>query len=434
MDAWFHPERAIPAASRVALRADGRWVFGWPLPVELEEPVRVATPGSRGGGGSRRGGVGGGLFEPGDLSGPRTIGRFEREAAEERQKWTDLFPFPPDFDVPPPPQETPKTERLSLSCEQLQAMLGRYFGLLLHPCPDVNRPDPDEPGPTPLMCPDPVENGEENVVEISGLADGNRAFKPGSGTPALKLILHLHGVANDVDSTGASNVLRAYAQAGYRVLALAWNDDLLRAKDQCVDDPDFNGCLSLERGASLVSIEQEAVATLKSLAATDPAGGWSTFLSGADDESVDWAHVVLSGYSEGAHQASFMSRELAIAGLILISGGGELGTYDGDADDPLADWMSAPTLAPVDRIVGLRHVQELHDYTEGWTLAGMPEDAEIDALGDPPYAAFELSHRMNMSSNVFGDPVLAHTDTVKHVGLFPGHMYLACRAGGAPIP
>lgn len=361
------------------------------------------------------------LFEPGELSTARSPG------------WFELYlPWRIPFDAPPPP---PRWTRYpaEFSCEWLREWKDRgAFIALPGGC--------EQPEALPLQtCAAPVENGEENVIEIAGLPDGNRAFVPASGELKTRMILHLHGVLNDVESPGASNVLRAYAQAGYRVLALAWNDDQLTAYQQCQTeestDKGLNDCLYEVREASLAEIEAEMVLTLMSLGILDPDGAWRDFLTYDEDGRVvvEWARVVLSGYSEGAGQAAFMARRVDAFGLILISGGGDQGTHD--EPDPLdlpipADWMSDDPLVPSERVVGLRHVEEPVDYSVGWTLSGMPEDLPADGLADPPYSAFHGAHRPELSNSAL-QSAKAHTETVSNDGLFPAHMYLACRAGGA---
>lgn len=344
--------------------------------------------------------------------------------------------------VPEVPPERPEIERPDpprrerLTCEQRRALAEALFGDPWMVC----RGD----GRTPTACAPPVENGEEEVEEVLGVlpdrpeASDDRAFVPLASPVQPYLILHLHGVLNDTEN--ASNIARAYAQAGYRTIVLAWNDEGDKARDRCVDDNDtsdeINRCLTNERERKQEEIETRLYDALNTLDWARVLDGWSSFLT-KDGTAVDWAQVVLSGYSEGAGQTAFLMRRVPARGTILVSGGGDNAATDAQVGLVPAEWMYEPSQVEPARIVGLQHVDEENDFTDGWTLSGMLDEAnEVDPLGDPPYGVFEERHRMWMKNLDHGrtfEPADAHQETVSNTDLFPAHMYLACMAGGQRV-
>jgi hypothetical protein len=92
-------------------------------------------------------------------------------------------------------------------------------------------------------------------------------------------------------------------------------------------------------------------------------------------------------------------------------------------------WMTDDPLVEDRHAVGLRNVNELADFTEGWTLDGLRTDEVQDVQDiDDHWAGFATAHRL-VRTDQAGDPEAAHGSTVWSDKEMKGvHMYLACKA------
>ncbi len=297
---------------------------------------------------------------------------------------------------------------------------------------------------TPMpWCPPAIDFSQRDPnLERDGWAQ-HLVFVP-NGQWHEKLIVMLPGNAGNPN--GVRRVLAAYAQAGFRTVALRWNDAPNRAnrstRDYCGnflgnmgDDTAMETCIETERNRKFrdefrARLEATLVG-LRDRAQQDPTKdfGFDEFLTQADE--IDWSKLVLAGYSEGANQTAYNIRQpgVDVAGVILISGGGDPIQPNNQAED-LAMWMDAPHNVPADRMYALRHVDENQDYSARWTRSGVhevPVDEDLD-YPNPNHMNYANAHRLEhvLPGLTFAE---AHESTVGDEMLFPAHMYMACKAG-----
>jgi hypothetical protein len=169
-------------------------------------------------------------------------------------------------------------------------------------------------------------------------------------------------------------IVRHAASMGYHAIGLTYpNDPSVRDLIAGETDPELPEKIRRERlfGESLTpkvdvdaanSIRGRLVALLTYLDAQHPGEGWGSFVTLGDEPR--WDAIVVSGHSQGAGHAAFLTKTDEPAGVVMFAGPGDFVTGVGPAP-----WLDAPSLIPARRLLAFTH-----------------ED-------DPPFAGFLLNQR-----------------------------------------
>ena len=180
------------------------------------------------------------------------------------------------------------------------------------------------------------------------------------------LLVFLPGTGGE--PPGPVAFLKAAADAGYRVISLAYND-VPAVAVYCPRRPD-PGCSEKFRrmriygdgitidpaidNTAAESIVNRLVKLLQYLDGREPGRGWAGYLAKG---APNWSRIVLAGQSQGAGMAAFIAKEHAVARVILFSS-----PWDFVAPSPrerhLASWIAWPAKTPADRWYGGYHERE----------------------------------------------------------------------------
>lgn len=186
----------------------------------------------------------------------------------------------------------------------------------------------------------------------------HRIYEPNAAaTVRLPLVVFLpgtSGVPRDNDL-----ILQTAAYAGYRTIGLSY-DNTTSVESSCAASPSCaSNCRALVREETVLgtpqtpavnirrgdSVVQRLYRALAQLDAQFPAGGWNDYYVPTaglvTPTNIVWSKIILSGHSQGAGHAGWMSRRAAVHGLVLVDGGGET-CVDGAGDPAPAEWTSLP--------------------------------------------------------------------------------------------
>jgi hypothetical protein len=184
-------------------------------------------------------------------------------------------------------------------------------------------------------------------------------------TPNGQLLLFLPGTKGT--PPGPRRLLMAAADAGYRVISLAYNDDVAvavycpkRPRPECSGAfrrMRIYGNRSLGDAAVDNTPEESIVNRLAKLLAhldrTHPGDGWASYL---DNGQPGWGRIAVSGQSQGAGMAAFIAKEHVVARVILFSSPWDYVEAGGRRE--LAPWLALPSRTPPDRWFGGYHARE----------------------------------------------------------------------------
>jgi hypothetical protein len=109
------------------------------------------------------------------------------------------------------------------------------------------------------------------------------------------------------------------------------------------------------------SFAYRAALGIKYMQEQDPGGDWAYFLNA--DGSVRWSDVYLVGYSYG-------SQTLAVVGKYVRIGRGIATSGPVDEGFPNATWIKAPSVTPLERMIGLFGSSNLDTKVQTTTAAG----------------------------------------------------------------
>jgi hypothetical protein len=104
------------------------------------------------------------------------------------------------------------------------------------------------------------------------------------------------------------------------------------------------------------SVQNRLVQLLAHQHAAHPDEGWDQFIS--TPTSPAWSNIVVSGHSQGAGHAAYLTRDHELAGAILFGGPGDF------IDNQQASWLFRPSLTPTERMFAFTHVND--PYSAGF--------------------------------------------------------------------
>jgi len=303
--------------------------------------------------------------------------------------------------------------------------------------PDATPPDGTTPDATPADA-DAGGCGSYTVPQFVARPEADqRRFQPSAIDPATALfpgkehfVVYPRGIPLRPElfvmlggSEGApqqnTNIYRIAAQAGYRVIGLAYPNEPSGAS-LCDGAPDQNLCFVAEHEEKIYGIpgvdgievgEPESIVgrlkrLITHLATVFPQEGWEAYLD-ADDELV-WANIVLTGFSQGSGHSGYLGKDHLLARLVFLSSGGD-SLIGPDGLPTAADWCKAPRMTPAERTFGMLHVE---DNLEGKALVyaayGLPAFGDFSNAGEnaPPH---DCSHQLLTDLPPRRDPDHFHT-------------------------
>jgi predicted esterase len=184
--------------------------------------------------------------------------------------------------------------------------------------------------------------------------------------PQANLLVFLPGTGGE--PPGPVPFLKMAADAGYRVISLAYND-VPAVAVYCPRKPDpacseeFRRMRIYGDGTSLdpdidntraESIVNRFVKLLQYLDRHEPARGWAGYLANG---APNWSRIALAGQSQGAGMAAFIAKQHAMARVILFSSPWDFVVSTGN-ERRLASWIAWPAKTPPDRWFGGYHERE----------------------------------------------------------------------------
>jgi hypothetical protein len=190
-------------------------------------------------------------------------------------------------------------------------------------------------------------------------------FNANSG-PDAYLLVFLPGTHGK--PPGPVRFLREAANAGYRVISLAYND-APAINVYCPRSPDPKCAEKFRRmriygdGTAInpaidntpaESIINRLAKLLQYLDRRAPQRKWGGYLK---DAAPKWGRIALAGQSQGAGMAAFIAKQHEVARVILFSSPWDFVVTSGRVRR-LAIWLSAPSKTPPHRWYGGYHEQE----------------------------------------------------------------------------
>ncbi|MFY9256530.1 MAG: hypothetical protein WAO83_23960 [Fuerstiella sp.] len=140
---------------------------------------------------------------------------------------------------------------------------------------------------------------------------------------------------------------------------------------------------------------------VKWLAAENPQGGWSYFLT-EDGKGLRWEHVIISGSSHGSTTAARFAKFQKVDRVVALCG----------PRDNFQTWQALPSATPENRYFGFSHVLDGgwkgDHYCRSWEMLGMHKFGPIVNVDNqkPP---FGNTRRLITSFDVGGDEKRAHS-------------------------
>ena len=217
----------------------------------------------------------------------------------------------------------------------------------------------------------------------------HKVYTPSPAVELEPLFVFLPGTNMEPDKH--DQVLLTAASTGYRTIGLSY-DNTTNPLDACLTELDcVDNCLGnlreeVSRGVDVstaVDVERgDAVVVrlyriLEHLDSTDPTGGWSNYFIPAtgniNASHILWENIILSGFSQGAATAAFISRAKEIHGLFLLDGAALEVCHDGTEFVP-ATWLTTGVDASAGRPkFGVMHDQGfgLTSTTQSWDALGL---------------------------------------------------------------
>ena len=184
----------------------------------------------------------------------------------------------------------------------------------------------------------------------------------GSNAPLLLFLSGTGGVP-----PGPKAFLTAAAGAGYRVISLAYNDDVsvaiycpTRPSPDCSTNFRAMRIYGNQKfgdaavdNTSAESIVNRLVKLLQYLDRNHRDGSWGGYLRNGMPE---WQRIAVAGQSQGAGMAAFVAKQYRIARVILFSSPWDYVERNGQRE--LAPWISLPSKTPPERWFGGYHARE----------------------------------------------------------------------------
>jgi predicted esterase len=183
--------------------------------------------------------------------------------------------------------------------------------------------------------------------------------------PNGQLLLFMPGTGGE--PPGPKAFLGAAADAGYRVISLAYNDDIAVAVF-CPKRPSAACSQAFRRmriygdrsfGDDTVdntppeSIVNRLVKLLQYLDRKRPDDGWGSYI---ENGQPNWQRIAVCGQSQGAGMAAYIAKEHLVARAILFSSPWDFVQRGGQRE--LAPWIALPSKTPPSRWFGGYHARE----------------------------------------------------------------------------
>lgn len=185
------------------------------------------------------------------------------------------------------------------------------------------------------------------------------------------------------------DMLRTAASSGYRTIGLSYDNttnpiDACGTELDCADDclgkmreevvrgvTNISTNVEVDRGDSVVN---RLYRVLEHLDTIDPNGGWADYYIPATGNinagDIVWENIILSGFSQGAATAAYISRAKSVHGLFLLDGA-MLEVCDDGSEFVPASWLTTG----VDASAGRPKYGVMHDQGLGLTNTPMSWDA-----------------------------------------------------------
>ena len=224
-------------------------------------------------------------------------------------------------------------------------------------------------------------------------------------SPNAELLLFLSGTSGQPDT--ASDLLTVAAEAGYRVISLAYNDDPAVVQVcKTNPDPDCSGLVRHRRiygdaATSLIDDQpQEAIVNrlvhlLQKLDSDHPTEGWGGYLQ---DGALRWDRLVLMGHSQGAGMAAYMAQRAEVARVVLFSS-----PWDNYGhQDTIAPWiLEGPGKTPTERWYGAYHARENAAalIARCYRALGIPDEHVLVFPEEPAQFKGENPYHLSVSGN-----------------------------------
>jgi acetyl esterase/lipase len=206
-----------------------------------------------------------------------------------------------------------------------------------------------------------------------------------------QLMVYLHGQGGT--GTGASELLRTAARAGYHAVGLTypndWSPFILcsgsndpscseNLRREIIDGTDRSSLIAVSRANS---IENRLIKLLAHLEAMHLGEGWGSYVD-TTTGTIRWNLIAVWGHSQGGGNAGVLARHQSLARVCLSAP-----AADGGPGAPGQWWASHAT--PSAAYFGFCHTQDsLNTKIAFWTALGMaPFGSVVDiASAVPPYA------------------------------------------------
>lgn len=165
--------------------------------------------------------------------------------------------------------------------------------------------------------------------------------------PRGLLVVYLHG-AGAPTTCGSVAHEDFLAVRGFHVIGPCYSsnygvgncgNDIGGCRLEAFDGMDRTSVIAITRSDSL---EERIVRMLTHLQSLNPQGGWEFFIV---DGHPRWDRIVISGISHGASTAALIARVRNVERAVMLSG----------PLDTNQNWLTSPTLTPVDRQWGFTH-------------------------------------------------------------------------------
>lgn len=246
----------------------------------------------------------------------------------------------------------------------------------------------------------------------TGFDDADVAMVAPTVTTNHLLFVFLPGT--DAQPGCCTLLLRQAASLGFHALGLMYANSPSVAM-RCVDN---GGCYGTVRrnifdGADAAAVAapvsiadtvlQRLVAALHYLVRTEPAAGWTDFLTG---NAPVLGAMVVGGHSQGGGEATFIATVAAVRGVVALSA-----PPDADSSQRAAPWLGAVNPALLPRIVAFDHVGDpfAARIRADWTAMHLDSFGPVASADDsPPY---DGSHQLLSDAQLPAVALATHDGT-----------------------
>jgi hypothetical protein len=214
-------------------------------------------------------------------------------------------------------------------------------------------------------------------------------WNPTAARPDV-LFVHFPGSFGVPDNS--EFVLREVAASGTPAIGLRYPNDwtvqsLCRqhgvdcpgaVRDEIVNGVDRSPLVSIDRANSITNRLAKLLAYLD---AAQPKYGWDAYLDGG---APRWERIIVSGHSQGAGHAAFISTQHRVARVVMFGGGTDR------VAGQLASWV-APGATQGTRYFGFVHADDnAVGKVAGWRQLGATGEPTVVDGAAPPYAGAHM--------------------------------------------